>query len=54
MRLSDLGPKQTHLTHPLLPVVGTPVREKWSTMGDQDVGHKSAISPTPRVGGNKS
>lgn len=28
MRLSDLGPRQTHLTHPLPPVVGTPERER--------------------------
>lgn len=44
MRLSDLGPRQTHLTHPLLLVVQTPVREKWSTMGEQDVGHIRATS----------
>lgn len=48
MRLSDLGPRQTHLTHPLLPVVGTPVREKWSIMGEQDVGPISATSPCPQ------
>lgn len=24
MKLSEIGPRQTHLTHPLLPVVGTP------------------------------
>lgn len=54
MTLSNLGPGQTHLTHPLLPVVGTPVREKWSTMGEQDVGHSSDTSPTPRVGGSGS
>ena len=48
MRLSDLGPRQTHLTNPLLPVVGTPAREKWLTMGEQEVGPISATSPRPQ------
>lgn len=41
MRLFDLEPRQTHLIHPLLPVLETPEREE-STMGEQDVGHISA------------
>lgn len=45
MRLSDLEPRQTHLTHPLLPVLETPEREEGSTIGEQDVGHSSASHP---------
>lgn len=40
----DLGPRQNHLTSPLLPVVGTPEREEGRTMREQDVGHTSALA----------
>lgn len=40
----DLGPRQTHLTHPLLPVVGTPEREEGWTMREQEMGHTSGLA----------
>ena len=47
MRLSDLGPRQTHLTHSLPPVVGTPERER---RGQQWENRRWVISVPPRVG----
>lgn len=48
MRLSDLEPRQTHLTHPWLPVLETPKRGQGSTMGEQDVSHGNAPPPQSR------